>query len=274
MLQAQTQTPSAGQTNPPQQTRRAGGGLQRGREFLGLGPAADPVAAARGQKLFVQNCGFCHGSNATGAEGPDLLRSTVVLHDEKGELIGPLIQKGRPDKGMPSFSTLTDAQTYDIAEFLHARVEEAANRFGYKLQNVVTGNAKAGEEFFNGAGRCNTCHSVTGDLAHIATKFDPANLQSQFLYPSQSFSPDAQEPKNAATMVTVTLPSGESITGTLKRLDDFNVSLWDSSGEYHSWPRNTVKVQVKDPLAEHRELLSKYTDADMHNLLAYLVTLK
>lgn len=238
--------------------------IEHGRDFLGLGPPADPIAAARGQKLFVQNCGFCHGNKATGAEGPDLLRSTLVLHDQKGELVGPFLHTGRPDKGMPAFPSLTDAQSYDIAEFLHARVEEAANRFGYKMQNVVTGNAKAGEEYFNGPGRCKQCHSPAGDLAHIASKFEPADLQAQFLYPS--------EPPPSS--IIVSLPSGESIPGTLKRIDDFTVSMYDSSGEYHSWPRDLVKVQVKDPLAAHRELLGEYTDADMHNLLAYLVTLK
>jgi mono/diheme cytochrome c family protein len=239
--------------------------VEHGRDFLGLAPPADAEAAARGQKVFVQTCGFCHGPNATGAEGPDLLRSSAVLHDEKGELIGPVLLKGRPDKGMPAFATMSAAQIYDIAEFLHARVEAAANRFGYQVQNVVTGDAKAGEAYFNGAGQCNKCHSPTGDLAHVAGKFEPAELQAQFLYPDRS---------EVKPTVTVTLPSGETISGPLKRIDDFDVSLYDSAGDYHSWPRAAVKIAIKDPLSEHRELLAKYSDADMHNLLAYLVTLK
>jgi len=252
-----------------QATNRQGNGQrpsrsEHGREFLGLGPPPDEAAAARGQKLFVQTCSFCHGANATGAEGPDLLRSTVVLHDEKGELIGQVILKGRPDKGMPAFSGMPDAQIYDIAEFLHARVEEAANRFGYKMQNVVTGDPKDGEALFKQ--ECSSCHSPTGDLAHIASKFEPADLQAQFLYPSMRGSRELT--------ATVTLSSGEKLTGKLKRLDDFEVSLTDSEGNYHSWPRSEVKVQVNDRLVGHRELLDKYTDSDMHNLLAYLVTLK
>jgi cytochrome c oxidase cbb3-type subunit 3 len=243
---------------------------EHGRQFLGLGPPADPVAAARGQKLFVQNCGFCHGSNATGAEGPDLLRSTIVLHDEKGETIGPVVLKGRPDKGMPSFSGLTQAQFYDLAEFLHLRVEQAANRFGYKMQNVVTGNAKAGEEFFRGAGGCIACHSPTGDLTHIASKFEPAELQAQFLYPVESPEREAA----TAPRITVTLASGERISGKIKRMDDFEISMWDASGAYRSWPCTEVKIEISDPLEAHRELLNKYTDADMHNVLAYLETLK
>jgi mono/diheme cytochrome c family protein len=246
---------------------------EHGRQFLGLGPPADAAAAARGQKLFSQNCGFCHGQNATGAEGPDLLRSTVVLHDEKGETIGPVVLKGRPDKGMPSFAGLTPAQIYDLAEFLHWRVEQVANRFGYKMQNIVTGNAKAGEEFFRGAGGCVRCHSPSGDLAHVAAKFEPADLQAQFLYPSEQVHQENARDQLAPS-VTVTLPSGERISGTLKRMDDFEISIWDTSGTYRSWPRAEVKIEIHDPLEAHRELLSKYTDADMHNLLAYLETLK
>jgi cytochrome c oxidase cbb3-type subunit 3 len=237
-------------------------GVQHGRDFLGLAPPADPAAAARGQKVYAQACAFCHGPNATGAEGPDLLRSSVVLHDDNGEKIGPFLQKGRPDKGMPAFSTMTEAQTRDIAEFLHMRVEAAANRYGYKLQNVVTGDAKAGETYFGS--HCRSCHSPTGDLAHIG-QTDPSDLQDGFLYP------DRNAPKIS---VTVILPSDETVGGTLKHLDDFDISLIDASGNYRSFNCDAVKVAIKDPLERHRQLLATYSDADMHNILAYLVTLK
>lgn len=236
---------------------------ERTREFLGLPPPPDAAAAARGAKIFAQNCAFCHGPKATGAEGPNLIRSSVVLHDNKGELIGPVVLKGRPDKGMPAFPSMSSEQVYDIAEFLHERVYEAANRGGYKILNVVTGDPKAGEAFFNA--HCTKCHSATGDLAHIASKYQPAELQALFLYPDKSAPP---------VELTVTLPNGQVITGTLKRQDDFNISMVDNTGEFHSWPADSVKYEIKDPLAGHRELLATYTDADMHNVLAYLVTLK
>jgi mono/diheme cytochrome c family protein len=235
----------------------------RTREFLGLGPAPDPVAAERGEKLFTPNCAFCHGARANGGDsGPDLIRSPLVLHDEHGEWIGPLVHQGRPDRGMPAFASFTDSQLKDLAAFLHMKIEQAANRGLYQELNVVTGNAAAGAAYFQA--HCSNCHSAGGDLAHIASKFDPPALQAQFLYPVVS----------AKTQVKVTLPSGETVAGTLKRLDDFNVSLYDANGDYHSWPRGEVKVDVEDRLAAHRKLLDEYTDADMHNMLAYLVTLK
>ncbi len=245
------------------------------REFLGLGPAPDPVAAERGEKLYAPNCAFCHGAKANGAEGPDLVRSALVLHDEKGELIGPVLLKGRPEKGMPAFASFTDTQASDIAAFLHMRIELAANRGLYKVLDVVTGNAQAGEAYFNGAGQCKNCHSATGDLAHIAAKFSPPDLQAQFLYPGASTRFDGSGARATPAKVTVTLPSGEKVAGTLKRMDDFNVSLYDSSGNYRAWPRgNGLKVEVEDRLVAHRKMLDTYADADIHNLLAYLVTLK
>ncbi|HEY7304197.1 MAG TPA: c-type cytochrome [Bryobacteraceae bacterium] len=251
-LQLASQTPDAKQSR-----------VERGRQFLGLPPPPDPAAVERGAKVYAQNCAFCHGPKATGAEGPNLIRSTVVLHDEKGELIGPVVQNGRPDKGMPAFSGMTPAQVFDIAEFLHARVQEAANRSGYKILNVVTGDPKAGEAFFNA--HCTSCHSAGGDLAGIASKYEPADLQAHFLYPDKAAPP---------VTITVTLQDGQVVSGTLKRQDDFNISMVDNSGTFHSWPVNSVKFEVKDPLEGHRKLLALYADSDMHNVLAYLVTLK
>jgi cytochrome c oxidase cbb3-type subunit 3 len=259
-----------GQEGPPA-GRPARGGRGSTRDFLGLGPAPDAAAADRGEKLYGPNCGFCHGAKANGAEGPDLVRSALVLHDEKAELIGPVIHNGRPDKGMPPFPGFTEAQLSDLAQFLHMRVELAVNRGLYKLQNVVTGNAKAGEAYF--VGKCASCHSVTGDLAHIGSKFQPSDLQQAFLYPgARGFEPAGTK---GGTKVTVTLASGEVVSGTLRRLDDFNVSLDDTAGEYHSYALGKgVKVDVADKLVKHRELLDHYTDAEMHNVTAYLATIK
>jgi len=244
------------------------GGRGNTREFLGLGPPPDAAAASRGEKLYAPNCAFCHGEKARGGEGPNLVRSALVLHDEKGELLGPVIASGFPDKGMPAFPNFAEGQLRDLAQYLHLQVELVANRGTYKRLNVVTGDAKAGEAYFNGAGGCNTCHSVTGDLAHIGSKYQPDQLQTRFIWPGGG--------RGAASRqkVTVTLPSGESITGTLKAQDDVNVSIYDSAGNYRSWPREGLKIQMEDRLVLHRQLLEKYTDADMHNLTAYLAGFK
>ena len=254
--------------------RGGGGGRGNTRDFLGLGPAPDAAAADRGEKLYAPNCGFCHGDKARGAEGPNLVRSDVVLHDQKGELIGEVVSKGRPDKGMPAFANFTKDQIYDIAEFLHMQVELVANRGLYKRLNIVTGDAKAGEAYFNGAGGCKSCHSPTGDLAKIASRYQPDALQTRFIWPGGGGGGGRGGGAAAEPKVTVTLASGQKITGTLKRQDDFDISMYDQQGNYHSWPRQSVKVEVEDKLAAHRQILAKLTDKDMHDLTAYLVTLK
>jgi cytochrome c oxidase cbb3-type subunit 3 len=224
--------------------------------------------AAEGGKIFAPTCGFCHGADARGGSAPDLLRSSVVLDDSQGELIGATVHDGRPAKGMPAFPSLTNEQLRDIAEYLHLQVELAANRGTYKALNVVTGNAAAGEAYFNSTGKCNTCHSVTGDLAHIGSKMSPPDLQQTFLYP-------AARKKLTAPPVTVTLADGTQLSGTLKHLDDFYVSLYDAQGSYHSIAlEKGVAVQVEDKLVFHRQMLDKYTNQQMHDLTAYLVTLK
>ncbi len=227
---------------------------------------ADKTAAERGRKQFEQSCGFCHGADATGARGPDLVRSPLVAHDVKGNEIGQVIHQGRPDKGMPAMP-LSDAQILDVAAFLHARAEEALNSArvpkGYPIERLLSGSVEAGKAFFDGAGGCNKCHSAAGDLAGVAGKHSPIDLEARMLYP---------EGKHATAVVT--LPSGEQVQGEVKHTDDFVIAVRDASGWYRSFQRDRVKVELQDPLAAHRELLEKLTQADVHNLFAYLETLK
>jgi len=235
---------------------------------LAILPSTQNSAAKRGQAQFLQSCSFCHGPDATGTtEGPDLLRSSLVRHDDNGNLIGPVIRDGRPSKGMPPIG-LTESQIGDVVAFLKWQLAEAdranpSDPRTLSLQRLLTGNPAAGKAFFNGLGGCSHCHSPSGDLAGIAKKYAPADLQARFLYP-----PDV--PKTA----TVTTGSGKEITGELVHQDQFSIAIRDHDGWYHSWPCSEVKSQVHDPLAAHLELLHKYTESDVHNLFAYLETLK
>jgi cytochrome c oxidase cbb3-type subunit 3 len=266
------QEPDAGGGGRGRGGRGGGGGRGAGRgaaglrDFLGLGAAPDALAAKKGEPLYKQNCSTCHGENARGAQGPNLVRSVAVLHDEKGEELGPIIKGGRP--GMPPFPGLSADDVYSIAQYLKVQVELAANRGTYAqtygdLRNNVTGDAKAGEAFFKT--NCTACHSVTGDLAKIGSKFQQAaQLQQRFLWPAS----------NGPAKATVTTPTGAKITGSVSREDDFHISLYDDKGEYYNWPRDKVKVDKEDKLQGHRALLAKYSNADIHNMTAYLVTLK
>ncbi len=245
-------------------------------ESKGPPPKYDPTSVERGKGIFVSACGFCHGSNAKGGEkGPDLLRSVLVLDDENGKAIGPVILRGRPDKGMPRFP-FTPLQIADIANFLHSSIKNAIDRDSYKILNIVTGDPKAGEAYFNGQGHCTSCHSVTGDLKGVGAKYEPVTLQDKFLEPNYSWMEGTPPHRVSAISVTVTLPSGEAYTGTPVNFDDFNVSLREPDGAYHSFKRekDVPRVEMHNRLQAHLEMLSRYTDADIHNITAYLVTLK
>ena len=229
-------------------------------------PNEDPAAIARGRALFKSTCGFCHGEDATGARAPDLVRSALLRHDDKGDVLAPVIRNGRPDKGMPSFSTLTDPQIADIVSFLHHQAYEARHSAhvpgDYPLAKLLTGNAAQGQALFSA--ECSRCHSPTGDLAGIAEKYSPVDLQQHIVYP------ESKVPRTA----TVTLADGQRFEGTVTHEDEFDIALTCRDGWHRSWPRSSIRIELHDPLEAHRELMNKYSDADIHNLFAYLETLK
>jgi len=243
-------------------------------------PQFDRASVDRGQDLFVAQCGFCHGSNARGgSSGPDLTRSVLVQNDEAGRQLAAFLPAGRPDAGMPPFQ-LTPEQVTDIATFLHAAIFQNANRRLYQVLDVLTGDPKAGEAFFNGAGKCSTCHSAAGDLKGIGARHEPVTLQQRLLMPRGGRGAGPPQPayldKNAIK-VTVTLPSRQTMSGALVRLTDFDITLYDpTSGQIRSWLRSgdVPRIDVVDPLQAHVGMWARWTDDDMHNMTAYLASLK
>ncbi len=238
----------------------------------------DAVAADRGKTVYIAECITCHGQRARGKDdAPDLVRSVIVLHDRYGNSIGPFLKKGhRTQSGRPS-ANFTQAQVGDLAHFLHQRVADTLRSGPYSnVLDVLTGDAKAGASYFAGAGKCNACHSPTGDLAGIGAKYDPPSLQQRFLFPrAVGFVRGGGVARTKPVTVTVTPESGAPTSGVLDKIDDFNVSLRDASGEYHSYARTSgLKVETHDPYAMHYELLDLYTDRNIHDVVAYLASLK
>lgn len=232
-----------------------------------------PEQIQAGQSLFVAQCSFCHGRDAGGGEGgPDLIASVLVAQDERGEKIGPVIRNGRPEKGMPAFDH-ADEQLAAIVAFIHDRKAKAkeGRRRSVDIADLQTGNAEAGMRYFNGAGGCAKCHSPSGDLAGVGSKFQGLELLRRMLYPGSGRTPGST---GAVATATVTLPSGQTVTGQLAYRDEFTIALTDPSGWYGSWPASQVKSTVVNPLEAHIEQLGKYTDEDIHNVLAYLQTLR
>lgn len=251
-----------------------GGGFGRGRSF-------DAEAIARAKPVFEAQCGFCHGNDARGrAGGPDLARSLVVLADTGGKELAGYLRTGRVDRGMPAFPGLTDQQLTDIAEFLHERLEAARSRTATDTMASLVGDAKAGAAYFSGPGRCTTCHSITGDLAGIGAKYDPAALQGRIVNPRPG--PGAgrgqaavPSPRSTRT-VTVTLENGQTFSGALDFVSEFAVTLIEASGARRTFKRegSVPKVAITDPLQAHFDMLRTFRDKDMQDLTAYLWTLK
>lgn len=225
-----------------------------------------------GQVRFASQCGFCHGRDAAGGEtGPDLTRSALVAEDLRGDKIGPLVRAGRPEKGMPGFD-LNATDLGAVVAFIHDQKTNAetlgGGRRAVDVADLQTGNLQEGQKYFNGAGNCSKCHSATGDLAGIGNRFQGLALLQRLLHPTSG------RPAPAPAKVAVTLSSGETLNGTLVTRDEFSIVITDPAGMRRTWPVNEVKFTVDDPLEAHFAQLSKYTDTDMHNVFAYLQTLK
>ncbi len=235
-------------------------------------PQTYPAEQIRaGETRFASQCGFCHGRDAAGGEtGPDLTRSELVAADNRGDRIGALLKTGRPDEGMPAFN-LSAADLGAIVAFIHdqkAKFESlGGGRRSVDPADLDTGDAAAGRRYFNGAGGCAMCHSPTGDLAGVASRYEGLQLLQRMLYPSGR--PAPPRPK-----VTFTLPSGETITAPLVVEDEFSVTVFDPAGERQTYDRSKVKYTIDDPMSAHFDQLGKYTDKDMHDVYAYLNTLK
>jgi len=225
-----------------------------------------------GEVRFGAQCGFCHGKDAAGGEsGTDLTRSEIVSKDAHGDKIGPVVRAGRPNAGMPSFGTLSEDELQVIVAFLHSQMDKFAELGGGRRSvdpsDLATGNATAGRDYFNGEGKCSTCHSAIGDLAGIGKRLQGLNLLRRMLYPTGN-------PGSTQAKATFLLASGQTVVAPVVSEDEFSVTVLDPTGARQTYQRSAVKVKVDDPLNAHFDRLGKYTDADMHSVYAYLESLK
>ena len=280
--------PGAQPAQPPPGAQPPRGQRQLPRFPAHQRPPADPAVIERGRGVYVGSCGACHGVDARGGQlgGPNLLRSQLVLNDQEGELIIPVVKNGRPGTLMVPLP-IPEPDIKAIAAYLHSLQAAGSNQGGpppgpeVEL-DVVVGDAKAGQSFF--AANCSSCHSPAADLQGIGTRV-PNGKALQNLWVSGgrggrrggggSGRPAANEDAGVVT-ATVTLPSGEKVEGPLVRLDDFLVTLGQEDGTTRTFRRDGDQPQlvVNDPLERHRDLLAVLTDKNMHDVTAYLATLK
>ncbi len=269
------QTPGAQNVSPPNQPAHRGGFVPGQKR-----PPENPAQVARGKLLFGINCRGCHGADLRGGDlgGPNLLRSQVALSDLNGELIVPIIHGSRQKMGMPAID-LNDADANAVAAYVRSVIvtikgQGAPPSAGKEVPSILIGNASEGQAYF--ATRCSSCHSPTGDLSKIAARIpDPKHLQDAWLA-GGSEEDESGDPDGRVVTAAVTLPTGETVEGKLVRVDEFLVTLTLADGTQRTFRRtgDTPKVVIHDPLKAHRDLLPHYTDQDIHDVTAYLVTLK
>lgn len=227
----------------------------------------DAASVERGRALYVNNgCAFCHGKDIRGGDGgPSLQRSSVVLLDVRGEKIGPVVRAGVPGGGMPAFPQFTDAQMADLADFLHSFAVRNGGAAARPPPSIVVGDPAAGRAYFHTT--CAGCHSATGDLAGFATRVpDPRTLQQRWLAPNPT----------RPGVAVVSMPDGSTLTGTPTRIDEFTLSLKLADGTERVIARDgdRPRIVMQHPLQPHIALLRTYSDKNIHDVTAYLVTLK
>jgi cytochrome c oxidase cbb3-type subunit 3 len=264
--------------------RGAAAGAPQGPQLVGGRFKAYPQdAVTRGLTAYDTTCGYCHGARAKGGNGgPDLITSDVSLHDDDGVGVAEHLKTDVHQKAVKL--DLPQATVYDIASYLHSRIIAAANHNDpIHVDDVAkAGDPKAGQAYFNGVGGCAKCHQPDGNLKGIGSRYDIVTLQDRIANPraggrggfGRGGGPAAPDP-NAIT-ATVTLANGQTFKGIPVVNSDFDVTLRLADGFTQTWARNNgiPKVELADPMAEHLVILTKLKDTDLHNLTAYLATLK
>jgi len=257
--------------------RGAGGGGGGFANSYPAHPQAAPEVIARGKVIYDANCASCHAADMRGTDtGINIIRTQRVLDDNTGELIAPFLQAGHPAANKKTFN-FDAGQITDLAGYIHTKRAQGYDASRNQPDSVLVGDATAGQAAFQA--RCGKCHSVTGDLKGFGAKFtNPQTLQNTWIMPGGGgrggFGGGTTNVPPAT--VTVTLANGKKLEGRLGRIDDFIVILTDADGVAHTISRNgdIPKVEIHDPLADHRHLMRVYTDKEIHDITAYLVTVK
>lgn len=237
-------------------------------------PPYPPALAQQGEARFAAACGFCHGRDAAGgSRGLDLVRSELVANDVSGNLIVDVVRSGRANTEMVPFNTsvVSEADLDAIVAFLHNQRYLFASLEGGRRsvlpEDVAIGNATAGERYFQQ--HCTACHDANRDLAGIGSRQEGLQLMMRMLYPGS----ERRGANRLPALATITLPDDSLVSGPLEYEDEFTIALRMPNGEYRSWLKQHVDVTIEDPLQAHVDQLDIYTDADMHNVLAFLLTL-
>lgn len=240
----------------------------------GAAPVAQGAAIQRGRALFASACSFCHGANAGGAQGPALTASPFFTAPDQSRPLSDFLKVGRPTLGMPPFPELQAADVAALRAFVRSVASSGPAAPPMDAKAILVGDPAAGRAFFAGAGQCSQCHSITADLKGIGARYDPVTLQGRIVNPrvvGVPLSADRSPPR-----VQVSFPDGRVISGELRQINDFFVTLIDAQGVRRTIARDNdvPAVQVHDPAEAHRQRMLQWQDRDLWNVTAFLAGLK
>jgi len=266
-------------------------------------PTLDPASVARGDVLYNSlACSSCHGPLGLGgaAGAADLTKSALAQTPDTGRTLAAFLQVGRPELGMPPVArALTPAEAADLSAKIRSLAPPPAppqataggRAAGPPLPaalagqdlSIVIGDPKLGKAYFNSReGRCSSCHAVedgkaspAANLAHVATKYKAEkDLQQQWMLPGRDVN---WSPRKDNTVTAVaTFADGHEVRGFLTSVSDFKLVVRDAAGKVTIVPRadGEPKVRLEDRIQAHIDLMDVYQDNDIHNLTAYLTSLK
>ena len=258
-------------------------------------PVVDAAAQERGRALWASHCIDCHGAQARGSDtGPNIIRTKTANYDrsapQAGSVLGPFLAAGHPTQSRKPSASFTDDEVVALANFLRARINDTMRGSPtFTVGDILVGDRKAGEAYFNGGGGCATCHTGERSLAGIATRIPAAvDLQQRMLFPNTgrgrggrgrpgpaAAGGAAAAPDRNAVTVTIAAPGQPPVSGALVEESDFYVTLRPADGIVRTVRRTpATTITRRNPLQAHIDLLDRITDAQIHDVVAYLETLK
>ena len=223
--------------------------------------AADPQAVDAGKLQFADACAGCHGANAEGGRGPNLVENDRIRRKTDGELFNT-IHGGIPAGGMPAFS-LPDKSIWQIVAFLRSLSTPA-------FLVAVAGDERAGSQVYEKA-QCGSCHKVAGqggflgpDLTDIAASRTVNQLRDALVAPGK-------KPVPGYTGVTATLKTGRQITGVAKNYSNYSVDILDAQGSLHLLAISDVQdLQFRSKSLMPDTYTKTLSPDELKDLLAYL----
>jgi cytochrome c oxidase cbb3-type subunit 3 len=274
---------------PPQGPGGSGSGraAPAGVQQIPRTPEVDQAAHDRGRAIWARECVDCHGSQARGSDtGPNIIRTKTVNFDRSspaaGSVLGPFLKAGHPTQSGKASATFTAEEVVALANFVRQRVNDTMRGSPvFTVGDILVGDRAAGQKYFEGPGRCATCHNDSArSLAGIGSRIAaPVDIQQRMLFPGSGGGGrrGAAAAPTGATAITarVTPATGPEISGVLVEQSDFFVTLRQADGTIRAVRRAPdTKIVLTNPLQAHIDLLDVITDTQIHDLVAYLESLK